>query len=340
MLPYVDFEQLTMPAVPPLRVAIIGCGRMGRVHAARIAGDARAEIAAVFDVDASMAEAMQDVAPEARRFDDLDRMLDESSLDAAVIATPTALHFEQILACRDNGLHVLCEKPLADTRDRIVDLVDRSHTGPELMVGYQRRFWATYRTILAEIQSGESGRVRAISFHSVENWQQSIAGTWRDDPVVNWGGFVGDAGSHKIDAVQFLVGLRPVEVFARIDDCGSRVPITAGVTALLEGDVPVTMDFVGHGQYRGEDLTVHCESADWMLRGTVPAGQEVWVGREETMERVDDLQPGTDPTIGFLDVVTGAIENPAPASCALPVYDFTAAILESARIGESVRLER
>jgi predicted dehydrogenase len=326
-----------------LNVAIVGCGRMGRVHAERIRDDGRARVAAVFDTVPDVARTLRDdLGPEATLHDDLTGLLGATDLDAAIIGTPTSLHFEQVVACLDRGLHVLCEKPLADTRPRIVELIDRSRAdgGPVLMIGYQRRFWATYRTLRREVLSGDWGPVRAVTFHNVEDWQQTIAGTWRDDPAINWGGFVGDRGSHEIDGLLHLTGLVPREVFARVWNQGSRVPITATIAAVLAGandeDVPLSLDFVGHGQYRGEDLTIHCERADWMLRGPVQAGQEVWLGREGTMCRVDDLDPGTNPVVGFLDVLLDGAENVAPAACALAVYDFTAAILESARRGTSV----
>ncbi len=322
----------------PLRIAVLGCGRMGRVHAERIAADGRGVVAAGFDVDPAQRAALRSVAPSAETFESLDRLLEVEFLDAAVVATPTSLHFDQVVACRERGLHVLCEKPLADTRERIAALVESSTEGPVLTVGYQRRFWSTYRRVRNEVRSGDWGRVQAVSFLNVENWQQSIAGTWRDDPDVNWGGFVGDRGSHEIDGLSFLTGLRPVEVFARVSNHGSRVPILVSISAVLEGDVPLTMDFVGSGQYRGEDLSIHCEGADWMLRGPVPVGQEVWLGRDESMERVEDSTPGTNPTSGFLDLLLEGGDDPAPASCALPVHDFTAAVLESARTGRSVQV--
>jgi predicted dehydrogenase len=324
-------------------IAIVGAGRMGRVHAERIRDDGRARVVAVYDPLPGAAESLRaDLAPRAALHGDLASLLDQPQLDAAVIATPTSLHFEQVVACLDRGLHVLCEKPLADGRDRIATLVERSRgpAAPVLMIGYQRRFWATYRTLRREVLGGNWGPVRAVTFHNVEDWQQTIAGTWRDDPAVNWGGFVGDRGSHEIDGLFHLTGLAPREVFARVWNRGSRVPVTATISAVLVGDdgedVPLALDFVGNGQYRGEDLTIHCERADWMLRGPCQAGQEVWLGRDGEMHRFDDLEPGSHPIAGFLDTLLNAAPNVAPAECALAVYDFTAAVLESARRGTSV----
>jgi predicted dehydrogenase len=233
-----------------LRLALVGCGRISRLHCERVAADGRASITALFDPDRAAAQALRfGPAERAVIFPSFPALLDGGQFDAVVIASPTHLHFEQASALLSRGVPVLCEKPLARTRAEIVALVEASEkTGVLLSVAYQRRMWATYRTLRRLVRSGEFGPVRAVLSHNVENWQSTIAGTWRDDPQMNPGGFIGDAGSHKIDAVFSVTGLEPSAVFARCDRCGSHVEITATVSALLSGGVPLTMSFVGHGQ--------------------------------------------------------------------------------------------
>ena len=178
------------------------------------------------------------------------------------------------------------------------------------------------------VASGEFGAVRAVMSHNIENWQQTIGGTWRDDPEANPGGFIGDAGSHKIDAVFFVTGLKPREIFARCDRCGSRVEITGSISALLDGAVPLTMDFVGHAQHFSEILTVHCARGDLTLREG-----EIWIGRDGRAERYPLVQPDCNPVVAFLDSLWQGAGNFAPPECALPVFDFTQAIFASARSG-------
>ena len=83
---------------------------------------------------------------------------------------------------------------LAESRERTVALLDDARRGgPHCSLAYQRRCWSTYRTLKREVESGRWGPVRAVTSHNVENWRQTIAGTWRDDPAANPGGFLGDA---------------------------------------------------------------------------------------------------------------------------------------------------
>jgi predicted dehydrogenase len=318
-----------------VRVGMIGCGLIARLHAQRLVADGRAAIVGLCDPNVAAADRLRDeFARDAQVFGEAPPMLDACELDAAVICTPTLFHFEQVQACRRRGLHVLCEKPLADTRERIIELIEESHRGgPVLSVAYQRRYDSLYRTLRREVQSGRWGPVRSVTTHNSERWQQTIAGTWRDDPRLNPGGFLGDAGSHKIDMLFFVTGLRPLEVFAHSDRRGSHVEIVTTVSGLLTGGVALSMNFIGNAQHWREDFQIHCAEADLMVRESTLS-----IGRDNRIEHVTNLEPGSSPDAAFLDVLTTGDTNEAPADCALPVFDFTHAVLRSAASGQLIRL--
>ncbi|MBS0206303.1 MAG: Gfo/Idh/MocA family oxidoreductase [Planctomycetes bacterium] len=314
-----------------IRFAIIGCGRMGRHHGQKLIDDGRGEIAALLDAQRPMAAGLQqELCPTARICDTLEQLVSLDNIEAAIICTPTAEHHRQALACLDRGWHVLCEKPLAAHRAEILELIARSELAvarrQAFSLGYQRRHTSLYRTIRREVRSGRWGSVRAIVSHNVENWQPTITGTWRDDPRQNTGGFVTDAGSHKIDLLFYITGLTPQEVFARSQTWGSHVEIVTSVSALFSGDVTATIDFIGHAQYLGEDLSIHCERADLMIRHG-----EFWIAREGQMERQAVDEPESTPVNSFLDTILQGTAELSPPSAALPVFDLTWAILESGR---------
>ena len=314
-----------------LRFAILGCGRMGRHHSQKLIEDGRGGIVAVLDPHRATAEELQrQYCPDACVCNSLDELVSLDSIDAAIICTPTAEHHRQAIACLDRGWHLLCEKPLGADRMEILDLIRRDEAGRAggrvFSLGYQRRHTSLYRTIRREVRSGRWGAVRAIVSHNVESWQPTIAGTWRDDPQQNPGGFVTDAGSHKLDSLFYITGLEPREAFARSQTWGSRVEIVTSVSALLSGDATATIDFIGHAQYLGEDLSIHCERADLMLRHG-----EFWIAREGRMERQPVDEPESTPVASFLDTVLSGATELSPPSAALPVFDLTQAILESGR---------
>lgn len=320
----------------PVRFAIVGCGRMGRWHAERLREDGRGIITACIDPSLDAAQRLQqEFAPSANLYTDFATFIEiEQNVDAVIIGTPTPDHFVQVRNSRSRGWHALCEKPLAHTRDEILTLIDESRTGPRLSVGYQRRHWSIFRTLRREVQSGRWGRIRAVTSHNVENWQQTIGGTWRDDPAINRGGFIGDAGSHKLDMLFWITDLKPISVTACTDRCGSGVETTGGVLATLEGSIPLVMDFIGNAQYLSEDLHIHCERADVMIRDG-----RLFVGEHGKVREIASDEPDSVPVRGFLDELLTGVAPIAPPECALPVFDMTTAILESSRTKTTVRLE-
>jgi predicted dehydrogenase len=325
------------PSLQTAQFAIVGCGQIGRLHAERLRDDPRARIVALFDPDPETVRRVQsEFAPQSRLCSSFEELLATEGLQAVAICTPTSLHFEQVLAARERGLHVLCEKPLADTRERIAALVAAAaRGGPLLSVAYQRRHAALYRTLRREVLSGRWGPVRAVASHNTEHWQQTQAlpGMWRDDPRINPGGFIGDAGSHKIDIVFFTTGLRPLEVFAQSDRCGSQVEINTTVSARLVNGAALSMSFVGNAHHFWEVLHVACAEADWIVRDGA-----LWLARGNQVEKFTALEPESQPIAAFLDCLTQGAADAAPAACALPVFNFTHAVLESARTGRCVSI--
>ena len=97
-------------------------------------------------------------------FDDLDRLLAQP-LDAVVIASPDALHREQMLAAFARGLHVYCEKPLCYGADDIDDVImARDKAGKVLQVGYMKRFDPSYEAALKQLP----GTAMTLRYISVE----------------------------------------------------------------------------------------------------------------------------------------------------------------------------
>jgi predicted dehydrogenase len=213
------------------------------------------------------------------------------------------------------------------------------------MLGYQRRFWAIYRRMREEVQSGRWGKIVGVTAVNTERWQQTIAGTWRDNPDINYGGFLGDAGSHRLDGLFYVTGLQLVELSARSSKAGSSVEIVTLINGELQDgqdrDVPFSLSFVGNSNTFHEELFIHCEKADLIVRDF-----QLFIGRNNEVELIElpPEQSGREstqnPVAGFLDLLTGKAANISPFECALPVFDMTTAILESARSRSTISSDR
>ncbi len=177
-----------------------------------------------------------------------------------------------------------------------------------------------------------------------------MAGRSRFNP----GGFVGDAGSHKVDMLFFTTGLAPRHVVAHSQRRGHGVDVVTNAVGVLGEDADLAMISIGDASHYREELTVHLDHADFLIRdgklliarnnrldevrapGVGHSGPGVWAGAgsPHTRDRVGDaddssplpvLEPGSTPVVAFLDHLLAAAPNVAPPEIALPVWDFTAA---------------
>ena len=200
----------------PVRLAIVGCGGMGRRHLAGLAELARTEhnnvrLVAVCDLDEGNANELADEAqsllghrPEV--FTDLARMARESDgLEAADCTTDTGSHHRVAADLLDLGLHTLCEKPLALTIrgcDRVIAAAARS--GKTLSVAENYRRDPINRLVRALLDDGAIGERQFIMETGVRGRDTLFITPWRHQKLT--GTLTLDAGVHSADILQYYFG--------------------------------------------------------------------------------------------------------------------------------------
>jgi myo-inositol 2-dehydrogenase/D-chiro-inositol 1-dehydrogenase len=192
-----------------LRTALVGLGRMGRIHAGNLAGRCpSAQLACV--VDASP-EAARRVAEElgVRWTTSYEDVLAEGAIDAVAIATPTGSHAELSVQAAKAGKHVFCEKPLSLDRQAAVDTIEAVRTtGVAFQVGFHRRFDPDWAAAAARMHAGELGQVHLFrtSLRDMTPPKAEFLG--------GSGGFFVDMTIHDLDTARWMVG-EIVEVTAK-----------------------------------------------------------------------------------------------------------------------------
>lgn len=190
-----------------LRIALLGCGRIGRVHATTISASDRARLVSVSDAVDEAASALAASTGAAAR-PALDAVA-ASDVDAVLIATPTPTHFELIHAAAAAGKAIFCEKPIDLSADRIrtcLTAVDAA--GVAFMTAFNRRFDPSFDLLARRLRDGEIGDVEIVTILSRDPSPPPIA------YVRTSGGLFRDMTIHDFDMARHLLGEEPARVFA------------------------------------------------------------------------------------------------------------------------------
>jgi scyllo-inositol 2-dehydrogenase (NAD+) len=187
-----------------LNVGLIGLGRLGRVYARDLAGRIpETRLVAVADTAGTVAK---DVAAEfdvARAYTDPLALIDDASVDAVVIVTPTHVHREQVIAAADRKKPTFCEKPPALSLEGVRAMkaaVERS--GMFFQMGFMRRFDAGYVAAKKQIAAGRIGTPLVFKATSRDPFPPSLEYA---NPASS-GGMLIDMGIHDFDLARWFMG--------------------------------------------------------------------------------------------------------------------------------------
>lgn len=190
---------------------MLGTGFMGKVHTEQIRRLGNVEVAAVASIDDAMAKQFADSMNVPQSTGDYTKILADPTIDAVHIVTPNALHFPMAKAALEAGKAVLCEKPLTLTSAEGKKLVDlAAKKGLPNAVNHNLRYYPVVQHVRQIIASGELGEVLTVNGTYLQDWLlYDTDFNWR--VVSKEGGVLramGDIGSHWMDMIQHLTGLK------------------------------------------------------------------------------------------------------------------------------------
>ena len=132
------------------------------------------------------------------------------NVDGAIVATPARTHFPIALDFLKAGVHVLCEKPLAESANQVTQLLEAAdRSGVSISVNNTRRLFPVTREIRSWMQQGKLGRVQSIEFHLGEKFDWPSAGDSYFGVRGSGRGVLSDIGAHVIDLVCWWLGGLP-----------------------------------------------------------------------------------------------------------------------------------
>ncbi|PBB38946.1 inositol 2-dehydrogenase [Mesorhizobium sp. WSM3868] len=190
-----------------LRFALLGAGRIGKVHARAVASNPQAKLVAVADAfEKAATELASAYGAEVRSCDAIEQAKD---IDAVIICTPTDTHADLIERFARAGKAIFCEKPIdLDVKrvEQCLAVVDKA--GATLMVGFNRRFDPHFAAVRKAIDDGAIGDVEMVTITSRDPGAPPL------DYIARSGGIFRDMTIHDFDMARFLLGEEPVAVSA------------------------------------------------------------------------------------------------------------------------------
>lgn len=310
-------------ATTTVRLGMIGCGGISNEHARNLVDLPGVQIVALADPNVANIAALKGRYPalaSAEEFGDYRELL-ATDVDGVIIMTPHGLHHGQIGDALRADKHVLTEKPFVTHPEQARELIALARERRRiLMVAYQfARLWP-YRYAREQIANGALGEILFYSSQITQNW--ASVGGWRRSPTLGEGGMLVDTGSHFVDLMLYVTGMRPEQVVAfgqsaadmpRSDgdaDGETTIDIVTGATIRFNGGRIATLAVVG----RGPTL--------WQI--TIIGGK----GTIEITDRDEIRHIGADNYAGWIgterrNLAPPRAERPAVAT---PDEEFVAAI--------------
>ncbi|MFA6763044.1 MAG: Gfo/Idh/MocA family oxidoreductase [Sphaerochaetaceae bacterium] len=195
-----------------VNICVIGSGRAGLIHARNFIGRVdNAKLVALCDPVPTALEAASNELGVDKRYTDYHQVLEDPSIDAVVVVTPTVFHRDIVCAAAEAKKHILCEKPMAMNEKECLEMnVAAEKHGVKLQIGFMRRFDASFRYAKQQIESGVIGDIVLVK--SVTHGP-SVPQPWMYD-IAKSNGPLAEVSSHDIDTMHWYGNSYIDEVYA------------------------------------------------------------------------------------------------------------------------------
>jgi predicted dehydrogenase len=212
-----------------VRLGVIGAGNIAQLNLPGYIEDDRCDVVAICDTDLARARDAADRWAIPDIYEDVDQLLDDDSIDAVEILTPTFLHHDHVIAAARAGKHISCQKPMANTFAEAVDMLDFvKHYGVKFRITENYLHYLPLELAKSYIvSSGVIGEPLMLRMRTVTGVATSDFATSLDPSGQAWrvnnapGGHLFDDGVHKYAVALWLLGnerIKAVQAVVRSDD--------------------------------------------------------------------------------------------------------------------------
>ena len=294
-----------------IRAGVVGVGFIGAAHIEALRRIGNIEVAAISD-DEKIIQAKAEQLGVEKYYSDFNHMLKDPEIDCVHICTPNHLHYSMSRAALNAGKHVVCEKPLTTDKREAEELVELAREkGLVNATNFNVRFYPLMHQLKAMVEKGDLGELFSVHGSYLQDWLfYDTDYNWRLEPeMAGDSRAVADIGSHWMDLVEFVTGLKAEEVFADfatfhkfrkkplkpVETYSGKlltpedykdIPINTEDYATImlrfsngaRGALTVSQVFAGKKNCISFELAGSRKSASWMSERP----NEIWFGRRDT----------------------------------------------------------
>ena len=327
-----------------LKIAVIGAGRIGQVHAKTIAAHPKATLSLVADPFGDAAATLANLYG-ARSTTDVDSVFQDESIDAVIIGSPTPLHIPHLLAAAKAGKAVLCEKPIAlDMKDVLAAKEELDAVNVPVMFGFNRRFDPSFAAVHRAVSQGTIGTLEQLTIISRDPAVPPV------EYVKVSGGIFRDMTIHDFDTARFFLG-DIVEVYAAgqnldpaIKEAGDfdaavvTLKAASGAVATIVNNRHCTSGYDQRLEASGSEGALFAENIRpttvRLSNAQVTDAQQPYL--DFFLERYEDAY--RIELSEFIEAVEGGTTPPTSIDDAIKALMLAEAATQSAHSGQSVRL--
>jgi predicted dehydrogenase len=272
----------------PLKYGIIGFGRyaINRLYPAFLKSQYSA-LVAISKRDINQAQEIASKLNIPKYFSEPEYLLQESDIDAAIIASPPAYHMEHTLLAAKHGKQVMVEKPFAVNQKQAETMIKVcKQNNVKLMAAFVMRFIEAIQVAREWILSGKLGELKYIGgYFGIDSSLSNRL--WLDDPVVSGGGVVADLGSHFIDLITFLSGLKIHILDVTLEPLPSKISVEKNALISFSlGKKSLGSLYLSFEVIRESGLTFHGSKGKFTLQNFNQPETTVYLTQRDTKGEV------------------------------------------------------
>ncbi|MFK7694338.1 Gfo/Idh/MocA family protein [Paenibacillus sp. HJGM_3] len=325
-----------------MKVAVVGSGGMGRIHAHAYTRMAGVELVGVCDIEFALAEELARNT-NSRAFPSFEALVEAVSPEAVSLTLPSHLHKEYAIKAAERGIHVISEKPISlslEDAEAVIQSCEKH--GVKLFVGHVVRFFPDYVQMKNAVEAGKLGTIGVAHFKRIGGHPGNVRPWFKEEDKS--GGVIVDLMVHDIDFARWTFGeVKSVYCMKHTDNnmdyALATLVFESGAVANLEAYWGYPGAFRTAAEIAGSNGVVRADSATSSSLQVRKAAVDGEAGRFVEVPQSPSIHsPYYIELQHFIDCIRGNAEPVVTGRDAYKALEIANAARESARTGRAVLL--